>query len=340
MFQNKMKFSSIKEEELQKFGAYGKQWWNTKKSSSFPSPYLRSNQNGFKAGSIGSCETSLFNMNNKGKLIGGAGPLHDINPVRVKYFVDQYCQNKLVVNTQVTEKESRLAFDGLKVLDVGCGGGLLSESLARLGASVTAIDPSEENIYIAKEHAKLDPLTRNINYQQTTIEDIAINLKSKSNQMEEEHQKGDLDLKESIEGNHGIENEKYDIVFASEVIEHVANVPTFIYNLKQVLKPSGHGHLFITTINRTIKSYLLAIVAAERLLGIVPNETHHWNDFLTPEEVISMLKQKHPEGKSTAADVDILNTSGLIYNPLSNKWILHPHDLDVNYFIHARSRER
>jgi 2-polyprenyl-6-hydroxyphenyl methylase/3-demethylubiquinone-9 3-methyltransferase len=210
--------------------------------------------------------------------------LHQINPLRVEY-----------IRTHVTEhfsinKNNFTPLKGLNLLDIGCGGGLVAEAMARLGADVTAIDATELNVLTAKAHAEQSGL--NINYQFATAEELV--------------ERG----------------EKFDIVLALEVIEHVANVDFFLQNVANLVKPNGM--LFISTINRTLKSLLLAKMAAEYVLKFVPRGTHNWQQFLLPSEIITPLqsqgfKQKH--------------ISGMVFKPLQNKWEWHGKDLSMNYII-------
>lgn len=169
--------------------------------------------------------------------------LHDINHCRVKYIVDKL--------------RARSSINGLEILDVGCGGGLVCEPLSRLGASVTGIDASKENIKIASEHAKLCDL--DIKYQESTIE---------------------LHLKK---------NKKYDCIVCLEVLEHVDNVSEFISSCCKALKKGGV--LFFSTINRNLKSYLTSIVVAEYVLRWLPTGTHDWQKFLKPSEVVCSLEK-------------------------------------------------
>ncbi|XP_061225853.1 ubiquinone biosynthesis O-methyltransferase, mitochondrial isoform X2 [Neopsephotus bourkii] len=184
---------------------------------------------------------------------------------------------------------------GVKILDVGCGGGLLSEPLGRLGASVTGIDPLEDNIRTADQHKSFDPvLAQRIQYKSSSLEEI---------------------VEESME--------TFDVIVASEVVEHVADLEMFIKCCSQVLKPEGS--LFITTVNRTQLSYVLGIVVAEKILGIVPEGTHEWEKFVPPEDLERLLE-------SNGFSVKTVN--GMFYNPLWGSWSW-TESTSINYAMHA-----
>ncbi|HHG90401.1 MAG TPA: bifunctional 2-polyprenyl-6-hydroxyphenol methylase/3-demethylubiquinol 3-O-methyltransferase UbiG [Devosia sp.] len=178
-------------------------------------------------------------------------PLHKLNPVRLAYIREQVLAHFKLDGTK------RHPFEGMKFLDIGCGGGLLCEPMARLGAEVTGADASERNIGIAKIHAEQSGL--DIKYLATTSEALA--------------QKG----------------EQYDVVLNMEVVEHVADVPLFLKSCSALVKPGGL--MFIATINRTAKAYALAIIGAEYVLGWLPRGTHSFSKFLTPEEIISIISR-------------------------------------------------
>jgi 2-polyprenyl-6-hydroxyphenyl methylase/3-demethylubiquinone-9 3-methyltransferase len=212
-------------------------------------------------------------------------PLHRLNPVRVEYVRDQVCAH-------FGRKTGRQSFKDLRILDVGCGGGLLSEPLARLGGQVTGLDASEETITIAKAHAKQSDLA--IDYRNGSVEDLA---KQKT---------------------------RYDVIIALEVAEHVADMASFLDGIRKLLKPDGL--LIMSTLNRTPKSFLLGIVAAEYILGWVPRGTHQWQKFIRPSELVSRL-----QGYGlTATDL-----TGLIFNPLTGEFELRRDDLAVNYMLTA-----
>ncbi len=178
-------------------------------------------------------------------------PLHKLNPVRLAYIREQGLDHFAL------DGAKRSPFKGLKILDVGCGGGLLCEPMARLGAEVSGVDASERNIAIAKVHAEQSGLE--INYLATTSEKLAA--------------KGD----------------QFDVVLNMEVIEHVADVPLFLKSCADLVKPGGL--MFIATINRTAKAYALAILGAEYILRWLPRGTHDYSKFLTPDEITSIIKR-------------------------------------------------
>ncbi|XP_051124704.1 ubiquinone biosynthesis O-methyltransferase, mitochondrial [Andrographis paniculata] len=180
-------------------------------------------------------------------------PLHAMNPTRLAFIRSTLCRH--------FGKDPHCArpFEGLKFVDVGCGGGILSEPLARMGATVMGIDAVEKNIKIAQLHANMDPVTSSINYCCTTAEKLV------------EEQK------------------KFDAVIALEVIEHVSNPAEFCKSLS-ALTSSG-GAVLISTINRSMKAYATAIVIAEYVLNWLPKGTHEWSSFLTPEELVLILQR-------------------------------------------------
>ncbi len=190
-------------------------------------------------------------------------PLHKFNPVRLAYIREQILSHFKLDGTK------RYPFEGLNILDIGCGGGLLCEPMARLGANVTGADASERNIAIAKIHAEQGDL--DITYLATTSEELA----SKTDQ--------------------------YDVVLNMEVVEHVADVPLYLKSCSDLVKPGGL--MFTATINRTAKAYALAIVGAEYVLRWLPKGTHEFKKFLTPEEITSIITRhgmtiKHKTGVS------------------------------------------
>ncbi|MBM3649492.1 MAG: bifunctional 2-polyprenyl-6-hydroxyphenol methylase/3-demethylubiquinol 3-O-methyltransferase UbiG [Alphaproteobacteria bacterium] len=181
---------------------------------------------------------------------GKFAPLHRLNPLRVGYVRDRAAAHWR------RDALSGNPLDGRSVLDIGCGGGLLCEPMARLGAQVTGIDAAERNIRVAARHAEGQGLT--IDYRQQTAETLA-----------------------------GM-GARYDIVLALEIVEHVADVDLFLKSCGSLVKPGGL--LFLSTLNRTAKAWALAIAGAEYLLGWLPRGTHDWRKFLKPSEVVNGLR--------------------------------------------------
>lgn len=216
---------------------------------------------------------------------GVCKPLHSMNMVRVPFVRDRLVPGN---------NRSAQPLKGMNILDVGCGGGILSEPLARLGASVTGVDACKENIEIAKFHSNKDNQTKNINFICSTIEEFAEN-----------------------------SDTKFDAVVASEIIEHVDNPQLFITSMSSLLKDGGD--LFITTLNRTTRSWLFAIVGAEYVACMLPKGTHDWEKFLKPEEIEEMCEK---------AGLGTRMVSGMTYIPVVNKWMWIP-DKSVNFALHA-----
>ena len=210
---------------------------------------------------------------------GPMKPLHQINPLRLRFVEDQ-----LQGNSQTLA--------GLRVLDIGCGGGLFSEALAEQGAQVTGIDPSPGVIDVARLHMRESALE--IDYQSRTAEDLAAS------------------------------GAQFDIVCAMEVLEHVVDMPRFVATAAQMVKPGGW--FFAATLNRTLKSFALAIVGAEYILRWVPKGTHQWEKFITPAELEDAMEDA---GISAGA------RSGVVFHPLLNKWSMS-RDTDINYMLCGR----
>ena len=175
-------------------------------------------------------------------------PLHNFNPVRLKYIKD-------TITKKFGNKSEKLPLKNIKILDIGCGGGLLSEPLSRLGAKVTGIAASDRNIKIAKMHLKKTKL--DIDYYCSSPDRFVV-------------------------------KEKFDVILNMEIVEHVDNVDFFLFKSSELLKKNGL--MFIATLNKTLKSYFFAIVGAEYILKWLPIGTHDWNKFLTPEDLINICK--------------------------------------------------
>jgi len=216
---------------------------------------------------------------------GRMGVLHKFNPVRLAYIRDAACAHF------GREARSLDCLAGLRILDIGCGGGLLCEPLARLGAGVLGADPSETNIAAAALHAAQGGLA--IDYRATTAEALAD------------------------------AGETFDIVLAMEVVEHVADVNLFVARCAEMVKPGGL--LVAATLNRTVKSFALGIVGAEYVLGWLPRGTHRWDKFVTPNELEIALEK---------AGLRAVDTTGVVYNPLADRWQV-ARDTDVNYMMTA-----
>ncbi len=215
---------------------------------------------------------------------GAFKPLHAITPLRIDYIRRHACAHF----NRDAAMPTPLA--GLTVLDIGCGGGLASEPMARLGAQVKGIDASGKNIAIASSHAQQQALA--IDYQNTTAEEVAAT------------------------------GQTYDLVIALEIIEHVADVHLFLETLASLTAPGGM--LVITTLNRTLKSLLMAKIGAEYVLRWLPIGTHDWHKFLRPSEIILPLQQHGMVQR---------DLSGMVYHPLTRDWSLDADDISVNYLV-------
>jgi 2-polyprenyl-6-hydroxyphenyl methylase/3-demethylubiquinone-9 3-methyltransferase len=209
--------------------------------------------------------------------------LHQIGPARLTFLRDT------LVNHFGPRAGKPLS--GLAILDIGCGGGLVCEPLARLGARVTGIDPAEENVEAARLHADAQGLP--VSYRVARAEDLVA------------------------------EGDTFDAVSCLEVIEHVPDPAAFLKTCAGLVRPGGV--MLLSTINRTVKAYLLAILGAEYVLRWLPAGTHQWERFVTPDELARHLK---------AAGIEPPTLQGLIYNPLTDVWSLSA-DTDVNYFAAA-----
>ncbi len=215
---------------------------------------------------------------------GPFAPIHRMNPTRLSYLKRMICQH------YQRDEISLKALDGINILDVGCGGGVVCEPLARLGGHIMGIDADNIAIEVAAEHAV----------------------------------RGGLDIR-YLCGTADSLTEKFDVVLALEIVEHVADVPAFIQGCVDRCSPDGL--VIFSTINKTLKSMALAKIMAEYIVRWVPPGTHDWKKFMRPSTLASALRH------AGAAPFD---TTGLIFSPIKNKFLLSSHDLDVNYFIAAR----
>jgi 2-polyprenyl-6-hydroxyphenyl methylase/3-demethylubiquinone-9 3-methyltransferase len=216
---------------------------------------------------------------------GPMAALHKFNPVRLGYIRD-----KAAARFGSDPKKLDCLKD-LRMLDIGCGGGILSEPLARLGAQMVGADPAAENIAAAQAHAQESGVA--VDYRATTAEDLAAG------------------------------HECFDVVLAMEVVEHVADVKSFVATCASMVKPGGL--MIAATLNRTLKSFALAIVGAEYVLRWLPRGTHQWDKFVTPNELEIAFERN---------GLQVTGERGVIYNPFADRWQLSS-DMDVNYMLVA-----
>jgi 2-polyprenyl-6-hydroxyphenyl methylase/3-demethylubiquinone-9 3-methyltransferase len=209
-------------------------------------------------------------------------PLHMLNPCRLEYIVAQ------IAAEFGRDPKSDRPFAGLRLLDIGCGGGLLSEPMARLGAEVVGADAAARNIPVARVHAEQSGLE--IDYRHTTAEALAE------------------------------AGEAFDVILNMEVVEHVTDPAAYLAACAALLKPGGL--MICSTLNRTARSFALAIVGAEHVLRWLPKGTHDWRRFITPDELFALL---------AGAGLDPVDRKGFVFNPLSWTWHISDRDLAVNY---------
>ncbi len=206
-------------------------------------------------------------------------PLHKFNPIRIEYI-----KNNIIKEFKIKNKKK--PFSKLEILDIGCGGGLLTEPMYRLGGKLTGIDASKKNINIAKIHAKKNKL--HINYFCASPEKLT-------------------------------SKKKYDVILNMEIVEHVNDLNLFIKSASSLLKKNGI--MFVATINKTLKSYLFAIIGAEYILNWLPVGTHDWFKFVEPEKLEVICKNNN---------LKLSEIKGVNYNILIDKWLLSE-NIDVNY---------
>ena len=232
--------NSINKKEIEKFSRIAEEWWNP---------------------------------NGKFK------PLHNFNPIRIKYIRDNIVND---FNIKISSKP----FKNIKILDIGCGGGLLSEPMCRLGAKVVGIDASKKNIEVARFHARKSKLK--IDYRVASPEKLNTNV-------------------------------KFDVILNMEIVEHVENIDFFIKESSKLLKQNGV--MFIATLNKTLKSYVFAIVGAEYILKWLPIGTHDWEKFVKPIDLINISKKNN---------LILKKLNGIQFNILDNIWKVSD-DTSVNY---------
>jgi len=206
-------------------------------------------------------------------------PLHKFNPTRIKYI-----KENIINNFKLKNKSKPLS--GIKILDIGCGGGLLSEPMSRMGANVTGIDASDKNIKIAKLHSKKNKLK--INYLCSSPEKLKI-------------------------------EKKFDVILNMEIVEHVEDVDFFLKSCSKLLKKNGL--MFVATINKTLKSYVFAILGAEYVLRWLPIGTHEWEKFVKPGDLKKILMKY---------DLSLNKLEGMNFNIIKDEWSIS-RDLSVNY---------
>ena len=206
-------------------------------------------------------------------------PLHKFNPTRIKYIKEN------IINNFKLKKKSK-PLSGINILDIGCGGGLLSEPMSRMGANVTGIDASDKNIKIAKLHSKKNKLK--INYLCSSPEKLKI-------------------------------KKKFDVILNMEIVEHVEDIDFFLNSCSKLLKKNGL--MFVATINKTLKSYIFAIIGAEYILRWLPIGTHDWEKFVKPEDLNKIL---------TKYDLSVSKIDGMSFDIINDQWNISK-DLSVNY---------
>ncbi|HUF56615.1 MAG TPA: bifunctional 2-polyprenyl-6-hydroxyphenol methylase/3-demethylubiquinol 3-O-methyltransferase UbiG [Thermohalobaculum sp.] len=216
-------------------------------------------------------------------------PLHAMNPCRLDYAVRQ------IAAQHGRDRRRPRALEGLRVLDIGCGGGLMAEPMARLGARVTGVDAAAESIAVARLHGRQAGL--------------------------------DIDYRAGLAETLADAGETFDVVLDLEVIEHVPDPAAHVATAARLLAPGGL--LLVSTLNRTSRSWLLGVVAAERVLGWLPRGTHDWDRFLTPDELHALIAE---------AGLEPVDRKGFVFDPLEWTWRLSPSDLSVNYVVAAVGR--
>ena len=206
-------------------------------------------------------------------------PLHKFNPIRISYIRDNIVHS-------LNLKNKKKPLEKVKILDIGCGGGLLTEPMYRLGADVVGIDASNKNIQVAKLHAKKNDLK--IKYLCSSPENLNINT-------------------------------KFDVILNMEIVEHVEDVEFFLKSCSKLLKKKGI--MFVATLNKTLKSYIFAIIGAEYILRWLPIGTHEWEKFIRPNDLIKILKKY---------DLNLETLDGMKFNLIKDEWKISK-DKSINY---------
>jgi len=206
-------------------------------------------------------------------------PLHKFNPIRIEYI-----KENIIKTLKLNDKKKPL--EKISILDIGCGGGLLSEPMCRMGAEVTGIDASIQNINVAKIHSKNNNLK--IEYICTSPEKLRT-------------------------------NKKFDVILNMEIVEHVENVDFFLKSCSNLLKKNGI--MFVATLNKTLKSYIFAIIGAEYILKWLPIGTHEWEKFVKPEDLVNVLKKNN---------LRLERLDGMKFNLITDEWKLSS-DKSINY---------
>ncbi len=248
-------------------------------------PHAQGTVDGAEIGNFEAMAADWWNPN------GRLRPLHELNPTRLEWIKREICR------AFGRDQKDTLALEGLRILDIGCGGGLLTEPLARLGADMVGADAGAANIEAARAHADAQGLA--VDWRATTAEALAA------------------------------AGETFDVVVAMEIVEHVADLPMFLREVAKMVRPGGL--LLLATLNRTMKSFALAIVGAEYLLRWLPPGTHTWSKFVTPKELARAVE---------ATGLNVEDACGMVFDPLRGTWSLKSGDLDVNYLMVARNSKQ
>jgi ubiquinone biosynthesis O-methyltransferase len=288
-------------------------------SSSFNPSFFSSSSSSSATFSVDTSEVNKFSSLSSlwWRLDGPLGQLHRMQEARVKFIRESFIRHRASNSFSTRDSHANLPFHGYTLLDVGCGGGILAESLTRLGGKVKGIDAAHKNILIAQQHQSQDEEElKQLDYEHITAEQLI--------------ERGEL----------------FDFVCCLEVVEHVQNQKKFVEILCNLVKPGGS--VVLSTLNRTNLSYFGAILMAERVLGFAPPGTHQWEKFVTPQELKSFVQesklvqtrkfnqeeQEEENRPNLGFQVDCIN--GMIYNPFSKSWALSDNNVEINYILSAK----